>query len=484
MEQGLSKMAWQGGAKLIYVSIESCLVRFDPLLEGVAAILKHRPLDFLKIPFWALRGKGSLEARVMGRASIDVPLLPFRRDLITELQNRKQSGSTLVLVYDRFPELVSRVADHIGLFDRILRVEEGRQGATDGRAECIVRDAAGVPFSYVGIGEADIPVWRSADFGIAVNASRSLRSQLNHVVSFRGEVATGLQSWIKGFVAPLRPHQWVKNFLLYVPLVAAHQWSNLGAVGAVTLGFISFSVSASAVYIFNDLLDLSADRRHPRKRRRPFASGMASIGQGIFSVPILIGIGALIAWIVGTEFLGILLVYLATTFAYSWILKAYVLIDVIALSALYTIRVVAGAAAINVTPSFWLLAFSGFIFLSLALVKRCSELVTLEKFGRKDAVGRDYSVSDMQVLQVIGISAGVAAIVVLALYVNSPEAFSLYQNPGRLSLVCVPLFYCIVRLWLKTARGEMHDDPIVYAASDRGCRVMAVLAAALLFFGI
>ena len=259
------------------------------------------------------------------------------------------------------------------------------------------------------------------------------------------------------------------------------------AVAVVVAAFISFSLAASATYIGNDLWDLQADRRHPRKRTRPFASGRIGIPAGIAAASFLM-LGALgMAFMLPRAFLALLVLYVGLTSAYSWVLKSYVLIDVLMLALLYTLRIVAGGAASGITVSLWLLGFSVFIFLSLALIKRCAELVSMQQAGIESAKGRDYRVGDLVVLWPMGMGSGLCAVVVFALFVSAPEVTTRYAMPALLWLVAVGLIYWLARLWIKTARGEMDDDPVVYAIRDRGSRIsiammlLAVLAARYLY---
>ena len=274
----------------------------------------------------------------------------------------------------------------------------------------------------------------------------------------------------------LRVHQWLKNLLLFVPLVAAHQLDNIQSLSVVMIGFLSFSLCASSVYITNDLLDLESDRRHPRKRFRPFASCKLTILSGVFTAPILIGTSFFLGTFVGSDFLIVLLLYLLLTVAYSLSLKRLVLVDCLTLATLYTIRIIAGASAVSLSPSFWLLAFSIFIFLSLAFVKRYAELLVQSQEGKISTHGRGYLVSDAPLLQTLGVSSGYISILVIALYLRSENVMSLYTNPLAIWLLIPILLFWVSWMWLKSARGEMHDDPIVFAAKDKVSLLVAAIA--------
>jgi len=269
------------------------------------------------------------------------------------------------------------------------------------------------------------------------------------------------------YARALRVHQWAKNTLVFVAALAAGKVMQLHSVATLGLVFIAFSCVASAGYLINDLLDLESDRSHPTKRNRPLASGAMSVSEGVTLAAVLIVGGlaaaAYVSWLVGA----ILLAYFVLTLTYSKVLKRVIVIDAITLASLYTMRVLAGAAAIEVVPSMWLLAFSTFIFFSLALIKRCTELMVMADSQRLATRGRDYRVSDMPYLQAMGIASGYMAVLVIALYLDSPSATSLYHRPMALWAMCPLLLYWVSRLWIKTGRREMHDDPLVYSITDR-----------------
>jgi 4-hydroxybenzoate polyprenyltransferase len=270
--------------------------------------------------------------------------------------------------------------------------------------------------------------------------------------------------WIRA----LRVHQWLKNLLLFVPIITAFAFFESGKLATLALAFVSMSLGASATYIANDLWDLDSDRRHPRKRYRPFASGTLSILSGVVCAAVLLKASLALALAASPAFAAILVLYLFLTTLYSWVIKSRVLLDVIMLSLLYTLRIVAGSVAVDISISQWLLAFSVFTFLSLALVKRCSELVSLRQRGRTVTTGRDYQVGDLEVLWPLGIGASLAAVIVFGLFINAPETVDRYAMPNLLWFVAVGLIYLFARLWIATVRGAMHDDPIVHLFENPG----------------
>jgi 4-hydroxybenzoate polyprenyltransferase len=264
----------------------------------------------------------------------------------------------------------------------------------------------------------------------------------------------------------LRPHQWTKNGLVVVPLLAAHHLDRPAAVLASLIAVGAFCLCASSVYVLNDLLDLEADRAHPRKCKRPFAAGELPLSAGVVMAPVLLILAFGLGTFLSDSFIAVLACYYALTAAYSLFLKGKVLLDALVLACLYTLRIVAGAAAVEVPLSFWMLLFSIFLFLSLALVKRYAELDGLQKQGQLQAAGRGYEVSDLPILQSLGCASGYLSVLVLALYVNSPEVDALYRHPTIIWTLCVPLLFWISRVWMTAQRGGMHDDPVVFALKD------------------
>jgi 4-hydroxybenzoate polyprenyltransferase len=284
-------------------------------------------------------------------------------------------------------------------------------------------------------------------------------------------------SGVRPIVHSLRPHQWAKNALLVAPLLAAHRVADIAALGKVFLGLVAFSLCASSMYVLNDLLDLEADREHPRKSTRPFACGELSVATGLALSPALLAAGVAISLTLPIKFRLALAAYCALAVAYSFVLKRFAVLDALALAGLYTLRIIAGAGAATVALSFWLLVFSAFLFLSLALVKRYAELEALRRRQRLQALGRGYRVEDLPLLLSCGTAAGYLSVLVLALYINSPDIQGLYHRPKAVWLLCALVLYWITRVWITAHRGDMHDDPVIYALRDRVSLGLGVLAA-------
>ena len=370
------------------------------------------------------------------------------------------------------------MAGHLGIFEGVLASDHSRNLSGHTKLDAI-RERCPEGFAYAGNDRVDEPIWASAQAAVLVNAPAAVAVRVNASKPVEAEFAAApasLKPWLKA----IRPHQWLKNLLLFVPLLTAFSFQDAGKFVTMSIAFLSFSLAASGTYILNDLWDLDNDRQHPRKRNRPFASALLPIHLGLAVSAGALGLAFVLSAFVSPAFVPMLLLYVILTTAYSWILKTYVLIDVLMLSLLYTLRILAGSVAVAIPASSWLLAFSVFIFLSLALVKRCAEMVSLKEAGKEIARGRDYRVSDLVVLWPMGIGAALSAVVVFGLFISAPETQARYASPQLLWLVAVGLIYWIGRLWVKTSRGEMHDDPVVYAITDRGSRIAVILMFAVM----
>lgn len=452
----------------IVVDLDGTLTPTDTLYESVVQMAKAAPPTLLLLPLWLARGRAALKEEVARRGRVAADCLPYDVELLAYLRAEKARGRRIILATAAHASVASAVADHLGLFDLVLASRDGHNLKGEAKLAAI-RQAVEGPFVYAGDSAADLPVWRAAARAIVVGARAGLAAQVQSsaIVERQFPRTHGAGTWVKA----LRLHQWVKNILVFVPLLTSFSFLDLPSVVAALAGFLAFSLTASATYVVNDLLDLESDRRHPRKRKRPFASAQIPIPLALAVAALLLVAGLATAWAVSPGFLTVLLLYLALTSAYSWGLKTYVLVDVLLLSTLYTIRILAGSVAVGVVTSDWLLAFSALTFLSLALIKRCAELVSFDAIGQAAARGRDYRVADLQVLSPLGAAASLSAVVLFCLFISTPETRSTYTIPDLLWLAAVGLTYWMARLWIKTARGEMHDDPVVYALRDGGSRL-------------
>ena len=456
----------------LVVDLDGTLTPSDTLIESAISLVKQHPLDCLRFPLWLLQGRAALKAAIASRVNFSVESLPIRPELLDYLTVQKSAGRRLILATAAHQDIAHAVAQKIGLFDEVLASDIHRNLKGPHKLKAI-QDRVGNSFAYAGDSRADLPIWKASSAAILVNVSPRTKHRVVGLVPIEREFQFPKPT-LKTWAQALRIHQWIKNLLVFVPLLTAFSFLDASKLINAVVAFFAFSLAASATYVINDVWDLENDRAHPRKCKRPFASAALSIPAGLMVASASLLTAFILAMNVTSGFTLLLLSYLVLTSAYSWLLKQYVLIDVLTLSLLYTLRILAGAVAIDVTTSPWLLAFSVFIFLSLALVKRCSELISLQQAGMTATRGRDYRVSDQQVLTPLGVASALGAVVVFGLYISSPEVQVHYASPLLLWLAALGMTYWLARLWIKTQRGEMHDDPLVFALRDRGSRIAVI----------
>jgi len=452
------------------------------LHESALWLLRDQPLNVLRMPGWLMQGKATLKRELAGRADFNPASLPYNRHLLAWLEQERTNGRRLILCTASDRSIADAIAGHLGVFDEVMASDGVVNLAGANKALALEQRFGAGGFDYVGNSNADLAVWARARRAIVVNGSeRLLRKAGEHceVEQVFPRAKLGLRALGK----VLRVHQWMKNLLLFIPLMAGHQFGSIDPWLALMLAFVSFSLCASTVYIANDLLDLESDRLHPRKHARPFASGLVPAWMGVVLAPLLLLVSLVLGAYVGGNFLPWLLFYFLVTCAYSWSLKRLVLIDCLTLAMLYTLRIVAGAAAADITLSFWLLAFSVFLFLSLAFVKRYAELQVQILAGKTKAHGRGYLTSDAPLVQMLGITAGYAAVVVLSLYLNSDAVLMLYKTPEIVWGAVPVILFWVSWIWMQAHRGHMHDDPLVFAVKDRASLLAGIVFAIVLALG-
>ena len=475
------------------VDLDGTLVKSDTLVDSTLALARYHPKLLLRIPGWLLEGKAALKRHITSAVSLDVAHLPYNRELLQFLEQQHATGRPIYLATAADSALAERVAEHLGLFDGVLASDGQLNLAGSNKLEAF-RQAFGDNFCYIGNALPDLPLLENCQQPMVANPTPALRAALNkaHITPVRTftEKASPVKSWLKA----IRIHQWAKNVLIFLPVLLAHEL-DLGLLVAATLAFLSFGLCASATYIVNDLLDLEADRQHPRKRRRPFASGDLSAISGVWviigfliaSVSIALALPHVLERISPAHalkrpyhFLTWLAIYAVTTLAYSLRLKRMVLVDVIVLSGLYTIRILAGSAATGVEASAWLGSFSIFFFLSLAFVKRFAELENLRERGGATAKGRGYNITDVEQLRAFGSASGYVSVAVFSLYLSNLEAAHLYSHTKRLWLLIPVMLLWISRLWMMASRGQLDEDPVVYAITDRRSLLLGVVVVAII----
>ena len=454
------------------------MIRSDLLWESFAALMRTRPWQLCRVVPWLLRGRAHLKAQLAGRTSVDVASLPYHGDLLAYLAEQRRLGRRVVLATAAEPSLAHAVAEHLGLFDEVV-TGDGTVNLKGSAKRTVLECRYGRSrFDYIGDSRADLPVWEAANAALLVEPGR----RLERAVTARARVTyvfardrRPLRSWTR----QLRVHQWAKNLLIFVPLVAAHRLGDGRALAATVMAFLAFCFGASAIYVLNDVIDLPSDRLHVRKRFRPLASGAIAIPSALAMAALLVGLSIAVAACLPGAFATLLGVYLLTSLGYSLFLKKKLMIDVICLAGLYTLRILSGGAATGIVISTWLMAFSMFLFLSLAFLKRYTELQAVKgRVGRLP--GRGYCTEDLDMIRSLGPASGYVAVLVVCLYLNDPASVALYRHPRWLLLVCPLLLYWISRVWLLAQRGKMHSDPVVFALKDHRSLVTGGIAAAII----
>jgi 4-hydroxybenzoate polyprenyltransferase len=460
------------------VDLDGALIRTDVLVESIFALLRRNSLYIFLLAFWLIKGKAYLKRQVSLRVTLDVETLPYNRQLIEYLRDERGRGRLLILAAGADELVAQRVADHLRLFDRVLASDGAVNMTGAQKRERLKREFGEKGFDYAGDAGGDLAVWSSAQRAILVNCTARLSRRAARVV----EIERAFNDTGKGvmpYMHALRPHHWLKNLLVFVPLTFAYRMTDLHLVAKDCLAFLAFGLCASSVYLINDLADIPADRRHPRKRERPFAAGELSLVCGLGLIPLLLGLSILVSLSLPRPFLGMLVIYFLLNLGYSFTIKRIVLLDVIVLAGLYTMRIMAGSAAVSIWPTSWLLAFSTFLFLSLALVKRYAELVIM---GAETNVAevRGYQIVDKELIAAMGSASGYVAVLVLAIYISSGIAEIHYERYQLIWFLCPLLLYWISYVWLIAHRGGMHDDPLVFTVRDKVSRIVMILAAIVL----
>jgi 4-hydroxybenzoate polyprenyltransferase len=466
----------------LVVDLDGTLVHTDMLHETSLRVLRDSPWDLLRLSCWLMQGKAVVKQNIATRARFDPQHLPYNEQLLDWLREQKSSGRRLVLCTASDAAVARSVAQHLGIFDDVMASNGSENLGGKVKAASLVSRYGERGFDYVGNSASDLPVWQHARKAVVVNGSETLARQAGGICDVE-KVFPRLPASLMVWRRVLRMHQWLKNLLLFVPLLAAHQFAKTAIWGTLGVAFLSFSLCASSVYVFNDLLDLESDRAHPRKRARPFASGAVPVWMGVVFSPVLLVISFGLATQVRGSFLPWLAFYFILTCAYSWTLKRLMLVDCLALAMLYTVRIVAGAAAAGLALSFWLLAFAVFLFLSLAFVKRYAELELQILSGNTKAHGRGYLTSDAPLIQTLGVTAGYGGVLVLALYLNSDAVLRLYRTPEIMWAAIPVLLFWVSWMWMQAHRGNMHDDPLVFAVKDKASLAAGVAFALVLVLG-
>jgi 4-hydroxybenzoate polyprenyltransferase len=456
--------------RIIVIDLDGTLVNSDMLVENIFLFLRLYPLRIFELMLWLFGGKAYFKRCLADVIVPDVTLLPYNKALLDWLNQQRTSGTSLILATASDIRIARKIAEHLGIFDDVLGTESINLSSGNKR-EALIQRFGKHGYEYVGNSVADLSVWKTASVIHVANPELGVLAAATKI----GKVETVFENrppYFRTLIKALRVHQWAKNLLIFVPLLASHRMMETQLLLNGLLAFIVFGVCASSVYLLNDLLDLPDDRQHLTKCKRPIAAGTLPIFHVLILMPVLL-LGAFIValCLLPVQFAGVLAAYYILTLTYSLWLKRVVMLDVVILAMLYTIRVIAGAAAMSLVATFWILAFCVFIFLSLAFVKRYTELCDARQNNKIEKTsGRGYYPADFELLASLGGSSGYISVLVLALYINDASSGTLYHSQEWMWAACPLLLFWLSRVWLLAHRGQMHDDPIVFALRDNVSR--------------
>jgi len=463
------------------VDLDGTLIRTDLLWESLRCLLKAKPWYLFLLPLWLYRGRAYLKRRIAEKCDLDVSILPYRQPVIDYINQCKSAGRLVILATASDIQLADKIQQHLHLFDDVIASDGCINLKGAHKAALLQRRFGSKGYDYAGDSRSDLPVWAAAHAAIVVSDKPSLVARVQKITHV-AKTLPGNTLNARVIYKTLRVHQWTKNLLLFIPILASHNLQNPHFLMRGLFAFLAFSLTASGVYIANDLFDLESDRQHRTKRERPFAAGTLSLPVGLALAVGIPCLGLLIGWTCGRDFLLLLAGYYVLSFIYSGYIKQVVVLDVIVLACFYVFRIIAGGMATSIGCSVWLLTFAMFFFFSLAMVKRHSELKEklLSSGGR--IAGRGYMPSDIDLIAMFGVGSALCSILVLVLYVKSSEVALLYHTPALLLFLGPLLLYWITRVWILAHRGEMPQDPVSFAIRDRASYLVGMLAGVILYF--
>ena len=471
--------------KCLFVDLDGTLIKSDLLFECLVPIIKNYFYAIFLAPFWLLKGKAYLKDKFSDLVSINPEILPYNNNVLEYIRKEKENGSKIILATASNIKLAKSISDYLGIFDDVIASskEENLKGKNklNKIKSYIENNNINKEFSYIGDSEADVKIFNETNIPIVVgnkNVFNKIKSKNDKTSFVDGENDFSLKKFFK----MIRTYQWVKNFLIFLPLILAHKFLDVNLLLKALVAFFSFSFLASSVYIINDIMDVESDRIHPSKKNRPIASGAVKISSALKVAFILMPLSFIISIFLGKEFLFVLLTYFITTSCYSFYLKKIMLVDILILSLLYTVRIFAGGVALNIYLSPWLFMFSMFFFFSLACAKRYSELYAVRNNLQDEIKGRGYQAQDLEQIQIFGSSSGYIAILIFALYIQSDISMKLYKTPSFFWALCPIMLYWISRVWLLSHRGQMTQDPIIFALKDKVSYVVLILS--IIIFGV
>ena len=466
----------------LVVDLDGTLLHSDLLYEGAIIFLRKNPLNFFLLLFWLLKGKLYLKNQIFNKVQLPYDLLPWNRQLVGFLKTESLKERKIILATASVIGHTSEILKAFPFFDEICGTDTVNLKGKN-KLKLLLHKFGKSNFDYIGNSNSDLIIFASARYSYLVSSSKTLQKKTKKVSELK-HTWKHKRTTLREYLKAIRAYQWVKNVLVFIPLITSHSFYSKSFDLEAVSAFFAFSFAASAGYVINDLFDLNSDRSHPRKRFRSFASGRLSIPFGILLTALLLSAAIFISSQLNLLFSIVLLGYFIISFSYSLHLKKLVLYDIFILALLYSIRIIGGGMANNITISFWLITFSTFLFLSLAFVKRYSELLKVNDTTGLKLRGREYNNGDLQLLQIMGIVSGFLSVVVFSLYINSPEVLQLYSSPKILWSVSFLLLFWTSRVWLKANRGEMTDDPIIFALKDRSSYIIFLIIGLVMLISI
>lgn len=470
---------------ILFVDLDGTVFKSDLLLESLIWLLRNnlRTL-FFQVPLWLFKGKAHLKLQLSKKVALNLKTQPLNQQFTTYIKNEVAQGRRAILISASHESLVREASEELDIFIDAI----GSDGLTNLKGKVklqhILHLCGSEPFSYAGNSRDDIPIWLAAKEVVCVNTNHNVLREIKKKKNSKILEFDQPTRLLKTFLESLRPHQWLKNGLIFLPLVLSHQLLNFEAIAGALLGFLSFCLVASAVYLLNDLLDIENDRNHRTKITRPFASGNLSLSAGFFAIPSLLLVGFFLAHNLGGQFLKTLLMYWLLTTFYSFFLKRFFLLDVSVLAVLYGFRIVAGSNAINIDTTSWLLTFTLFLFLGLALLKRYVELTNQKQLGKNHFVGRGYHIEDLRLVSFLGASSNLIAIFIFAFYIGASETTKLYDNPGILWIINLTISCLLLRIWRLAYHQKIQEDPVLFVLSDRISQSALVICGLLIWLAI
>jgi 4-hydroxybenzoate polyprenyltransferase len=472
----------QARVRPLIVDLDGTLIRSDLLIESAFACFAMNPFAAYKVLLALARGKASLKSHIAELVRIDAGTLPYDQAVLARIEEARENGRPVYLASASNERYVKAIADHLGIFDGVFASSRHINLSGAEKARKLVEAFGERGFDYIGNHAADLPIWEHANKAIAIRVSPSVKRTLDRRgidVEYLPSTRPGIGAWIK----LIRVHQFAKNALVFLPLFTGHRF-DVSALLTAFVAFWAFSFCASSVYILNDLADVHSDRSHPTKRNRPLANGAIAPGAALALMVLLLAAAVALAASISLQFLAVLAGYYVLTTGYTFVLKRKMIIDVITLAALYTVRAVGGAVAVDIEFSSWLLIFSIFFFTALALMKRYTELAVRLDRGLSDPDNRNYQLADLSIVAALAAASGLNAVTVFALYVSSDAVQRLYSRPQVLWLACPLLMYWIGRALMMCHRRLMHDDPVVFALKDHVSLATAAVLVVVVLFAI